>query len=154
MTLVGGEQGANVVRCRKYWRPIANKMGGGVCVCTDDISGLKCACEEEFGLINKTMTATQWLSTPKYIHIIVCDPDGWRKPGMSWEDEITEEEFNKRVMESTCIVRNPKEPDVSPVLEAKTALLEMYLNEDRHTCAEHLNALEKFIRAIVEEKRW
>lgn len=60
--------------------------------------------------MNKIMTAEQWLSTPKYIHITVMDPDGWRKPGFNWLDEINEPEFVHRLSESTTITRPMKKP--------------------------------------------
>ena len=51
-------------------------------------------------------TSEEWC---KYFDIIVLDPDGWdRRPEyfeQSWNEKITEEEFNKRVAISTisCI---------------------------------------------------
>ena len=48
------------------------------------------------------MTSYLWAQNK---HILVLDPDGWDRTDYrkSWfEEEITEEEFDKRAMKSTC----------------------------------------------------
>ena len=49
------------------------------------------------------LTADEWLATTRYLGNIVFDPDGWRKEGLDWDDEITQEEFEKRFNESTVL---------------------------------------------------
>lgn len=51
-----------------------------------------------------------WLKMPQYEGLIIYDPDGWDRKNyeVSWNEEITEEEFNRRLMLSTCMRK--KEP--------------------------------------------
>ncbi|MFZ5713016.1 MAG: hypothetical protein ACOY3N_09270 [Bradyrhizobium sp.] len=50
--------------------------------------------------------ADDWLRQPKYACLTVRDPDGWDRKNFeaSWAEEITEQEFNRRLLSSTCIV--------------------------------------------------
>jgi hypothetical protein len=52
-------------------------------------------------------SANDWLKQPQYAGITVMDPDGWDRRGgffaASWAEEITEEEFEKRLSVSTCL---------------------------------------------------
>jgi len=47
-----------------------------------------------------------WKKDPKYAHIEILDPDGWDRKNFeeSWNEEITEEEFQNRIAISTCIL--------------------------------------------------
>jgi hypothetical protein len=49
-----------------------------------------------------TMDSDAWCA---FTGITVLDPDGWNRKNLSesWAEEITEEEFNLRVMQSTII---------------------------------------------------
>jgi hypothetical protein len=51
--------------------------------------------------------ADDWLREPKYQDFIVMDPDGWDRKNYeaSWAEEITEQEFNRRLLSSTCITK-------------------------------------------------
>lgn len=46
-------------------------------------------------------TAEEWLEV--HNRITILDPDGWRGARKSWNDKITEEEFLRRLSESTGI---------------------------------------------------
>lgn len=50
-----------------------------------------------------------WLKEPKFEDITVLDPDGWDRRNFkaSWAEEITESEFEARLMNSTCYWRRP-----------------------------------------------
>ena len=50
-------------------------------------------------------TSDQWLKEPQFLGYVVMDPDGWDRMRFdkSWTEEITEEEFNKRLMRSTIM---------------------------------------------------
>lgn len=50
-------------------------------------------------------TAEGWLKLPEYSHITILDPDGWDRKNFeeSWNEFITEEEFQKRLSYSTTI---------------------------------------------------
>ena len=49
-------------------------------------------------------TPTAWLATPRYLGVTILDPDGWRhNDGRNWDDAITEDEFENRLMQCTCI---------------------------------------------------
>lgn len=55
-----------------------------------------------------TMTSDQWLQQPKYQRITVVDPDGWDRLNYEFsflQELITEAEFNKRLLTSTCMFR-------------------------------------------------
>jgi hypothetical protein len=51
--------------------------------------------------------ADEWLCEPKYRAFTVQDPDGWDRLNFeaSWAEEITEQEFNQRLINSTCTIR-------------------------------------------------
>ena len=51
--------------------------------------------------------ADDWLCEPLYRNTLIMDPDGWDRRDFerSWAEEITEEEFQRRLMGSTCISR-------------------------------------------------
>ncbi len=55
--------------------------------------------------------AEGWLLDPKYRGVKVIDPDGWRGEDCCWEESITEEEFVRRLLRSTC--RWPYQKQVS-----------------------------------------
>ncbi len=46
-----------------------------------------------------------WLAQPEYKGLVVMDPDGWNRTDFdnSWREEITKEEFDRRVLHSTCV---------------------------------------------------
>lgn len=58
-----------------------------------------------FGVEGEKKTAEEWLKEPIYAGDTILDPDGWRHEGMSWDDEITEVEFQKRFSECTIMHR-------------------------------------------------
>ena len=49
--------------------------------------------------------AEGWLSQPQFQNFTVLDPDGWDRKNFeeSWAEEITEAEFNKRLVASTVV---------------------------------------------------
>lgn len=49
----------------------------------------------------------EWLGHPDYRGISVVDPDGWDRKNFdaSWAEQISKEEFDRRLMNSTCTVR-------------------------------------------------
>lgn len=51
------------------------------------------------------MTSAEWLRQSQYAGIVVMDPDGWDRKDFerSWGEEITEEEFFARLLQSTCL---------------------------------------------------
>jgi hypothetical protein len=54
------------------------------------------------------MTSDLWAQQPQYAHYTILDPDGWdrRNYNFSFRQElITEDEFGKRLMNSTCLTR-------------------------------------------------
>lgn len=57
----------------------------------------------EFNRVKRT--ADGWLKLSEYSHITVLDPDGWDRGNFeeSWNEFITEEEFQKRLSHSTTI---------------------------------------------------
>lgn len=76
-----------------------------------------------------TKTADEWLATPRWAGVKVLDADGWDRARFadSWAERITEDEFNRRLMQSTCqmppeYLRPPApsgdEPVTSPDLDA------------------------------------
>lgn len=54
------------------------------------------------GWLRGRRTADDWLRTRRFRGVEVIDPDGWRKPNMSWSDRVTRSEFESRLVESTC----------------------------------------------------
>lgn len=48
-------------------------------------------------------SSDEWLKEPKYAGITVLDPDGWDRSNydVSWAEQISELEFNRRVGMST-----------------------------------------------------
>lgn len=52
----------------------------------------------------RKLSADEWLAEPEYEGLIVLDPDGWNRMDFekSWAEKITQNEFNSRVMRSTC----------------------------------------------------
>lgn len=54
-------------------------------------------------------SSADWLQEPAYKGIVVMDPDGWDRSNyaVSWAEEITEKEFNKRLVGSTCLWHGP-----------------------------------------------
>lgn len=58
----------------------------------------------------KKQCASDWLCEPQYRDITVTDPDGWdrRNFGESWDEEISQEEFERRLMFSTVLVHKPR----------------------------------------------
>ena len=54
-------------------------------------------------------SADEWLQEPAYKGIQVYDPDGWdcTNYAASWAEKITEEEFNRRLDQSTCLWSGP-----------------------------------------------
>lgn len=57
--------------------------------------------------MTKIGNADYWLA--RHPEIRILDPDGWRGKGRRWDDEITEAEFLRRVMECTQLMRPPEE---------------------------------------------
>ena len=57
------------------------------------------------------LNSYDWLSRPKYTHMIVMDPDGWDRMNYeeSMKEELTEEEFLKRLNSSSVMIVNKKE---------------------------------------------
>ena len=54
-------------------------------------------------------TSEQWNKEPEFSNITILDPDGWDRTNyqFSWfEEQITKEEFEKRMFGSTCIKYN------------------------------------------------
>ncbi len=51
--------------------------------------------------------ADGWLAKPEYEGLTIMDPDGWDRKNYdeSWAEEITQEEFEKRVAISTISFR-------------------------------------------------
>lgn len=49
--------------------------------------------------------ADGWLAKPEYEGLTIMDPDGWDRKNYdeSWAEEITQEEFEKRVAISTIL---------------------------------------------------
>lgn len=47
-------------------------------------------------------TAYEWLSEPKYVGTTVLKPDGWEPDG--WGENITEQEFLRRLSISVCVL--------------------------------------------------
>jgi hypothetical protein len=49
-----------------------------------------------------------WLCEAQYRRFIVVDPDGWDRMNFeaSWAEEITEPEFNARLMGSSVLLRS------------------------------------------------
>jgi hypothetical protein len=58
----------------------------------------------------KRQKAEDWLKDPKYSHYVILDPDGWDRQldkwEASWNEEITEVEFNKRLMHCAISVNH------------------------------------------------
>lgn len=48
--------------------------------------------------VTELLTPTQWQRRKR---VFVIDPDGWRKDDKSWDDPITEAEFDRRAAAST-----------------------------------------------------
>lgn len=50
-------------------------------------------------------TPDEWLKTPAYQGLIILDPDGWDRSNFaaSWAEPLTQEQFQARVYESTCM---------------------------------------------------
>jgi hypothetical protein len=48
-----------------------------------------------------------WLMEPEFADLVVLDPDGWDRKNFteSWAEPITQDEFVKRVLRSTCIFK-------------------------------------------------
>lgn len=48
-----------------------------------------------------------WAQDDDYKHMTIMDPDGWDRQNFeeSWNEEITKEEFDKRLLQSTVIMR-------------------------------------------------
>ena len=55
-------------------------------------------------------TPIEWLADPKFTGIVVLDPDGWDRKDFekSWRKKIDEEEFTRRLMQSTIVVNRPQ----------------------------------------------
>lgn len=55
--------------------------------------------------MKQRMTAEEWLNIPDYHGVKVLDPDGWDRSDFerSWAEQITREEFEARLTESTCL---------------------------------------------------
>jgi len=47
--------------------------------------------------------AEEWLAEPQYAGVTILDPDGWDRKNYeeSWAEEITREEFEKRLVRCT-----------------------------------------------------
>lgn len=52
----------------------------------------------------RMMSSPEWLMQPDYDGVVVLDPDGWDRKNFaaSWSERITEAEFNRRMVASTC----------------------------------------------------
>ena len=48
--------------------------------------------------MTELLTAKQWQRRKR---VAILDPDGWRHEGMSLDDRIGEDEFERRLLEST-----------------------------------------------------
>lgn len=50
-------------------------------------------------------SSAEWFGSPDYAGIQILDPDGWDRKNfdVSWNELITEDEFCKRLTNSTCI---------------------------------------------------
>jgi hypothetical protein len=50
-------------------------------------------------------TSEKWLKEPDYLGLTVMDPDGWDRSNFheSWNECITQAEFEKRLLDSTII---------------------------------------------------
>ena len=68
--------------------------------------------------MNKELkTSEEWQK--KFPHVNILDPDGWDRLNYhySWFEElITYDEFEKRMMMSTCMGLNPEEFDPNTIL--------------------------------------
>jgi hypothetical protein len=55
-----------------------------------------------------------WLCEPKYRGYVVLDPDGWDRLNFkeSWAEEITEREFESRLLVSTVLLDHVGSPKV------------------------------------------
>jgi hypothetical protein len=56
--------------------------------------------------MNKNIkTPDEWLKMDDYSDITILDPDGWDRNNFdeSWNEKITEEEFNRKLCSSTCM---------------------------------------------------
>jgi hypothetical protein len=54
------------------------------------------------------MTSDQWAKQPAYAAYTILDPDGWDRRNYQFsffQELITEDEFGKRLMNSTCLIR-------------------------------------------------
>jgi len=53
-------------------------------------------------------TSAEWMKTEKYRSLVIFDPDGWDRRNFerSWNEEITEEEFERRVCLSTTVFKS------------------------------------------------
>jgi hypothetical protein len=51
------------------------------------------------------LTPDEWLLKPAYRGMVIMDPDGWDRKNFeaSWAEPITEDEFAKRMLMSTCL---------------------------------------------------
>ena len=58
--------------------------------------------------MDKLKSAEEWLAEPEYEGITIYDPDGWDRRGeyweASWNEKITKQEFERRMVESTCLM--------------------------------------------------
>lgn len=51
-------------------------------------------------------TSNLWMKEPKYLGLLILDPDGWNRRNFNYsyyEEEIDEAEFNKRLSYSTVV---------------------------------------------------
>lgn len=50
-------------------------------------------------------TPDEWLRRPAYAGLVILDPDGWDRKNFeaSWAEAITEQEFTRRMLMSTCV---------------------------------------------------
>jgi hypothetical protein len=54
--------------------------------------------------VDRKLSAEEWLATDDYKGIQVLDPDGWDRKNydVSWAEKITKNEFERRLVKSTC----------------------------------------------------
>lgn len=68
-------------------------------------------CEENKVCQEDLKTSLEWLDEDEFNQIIIMDPDGWDRSNYKYsfeEEKISKNEFNKRLMYSTCMTQ-PKE---------------------------------------------
>lgn len=59
----------------------------------------------------KLKTSKEWKELPEFNHITIMDPDGWDRKNYDYSfnvEKITLEEFNKRLIQCTCMFKRKK----------------------------------------------